>query len=263
MEVHHHSHTSDPDSHRGRKKWAHYFWEFLMLFLAVFCGFLAENQREHLVERNRAKEYAKSLLSDLRLDTSELRRGTQQARVVIAAIDSLASISSNMDTKNGFPGSFYSYSNFVFPSFQVDWARSTTDQLIQSGNLRYFKNKKLVEMINSYYYMEGIISRQNRLDAEERDKTIEIRNSILLSKYYALFAQQPSASGNVLFQTNDSINNQLFPVQENAEKLVDKYINHLLDRKARLVNIADAYYPVANDLGLGIIQTLIKEYHLE
>ena len=36
MEVH--SHTHSP-----RKKWTHYFWEFLMLFLAVFCGFLAEN----------------------------------------------------------------------------------------------------------------------------------------------------------------------------------------------------------------------------
>jgi hypothetical protein len=33
MEVHAHTHTPDPDSHRGRKKWIHYFWEFLMLFL--------------------------------------------------------------------------------------------------------------------------------------------------------------------------------------------------------------------------------------
>ena len=29
MEVHHHTHTP-------RKKWTHYFWEFLMLFLAVY-----------------------------------------------------------------------------------------------------------------------------------------------------------------------------------------------------------------------------------
>ena len=36
MEVHHHGHTE-------RKKWTHYLWEFLMLFLAVFAGFLAEN----------------------------------------------------------------------------------------------------------------------------------------------------------------------------------------------------------------------------
>ena len=48
MEVHHHSHTPG-------KKWAHYFWEFLMLFLAVFCGFLAENFREHQVEKKKGK----------------------------------------------------------------------------------------------------------------------------------------------------------------------------------------------------------------
>ena len=46
MEVHHHAHTA-------RKKWTHYFWEFLMLFLAVFCGFLAEYQLEHTIEHNR------------------------------------------------------------------------------------------------------------------------------------------------------------------------------------------------------------------
>ena len=40
-----------------------------MLFLAVFCGFLAENQREHYVEKQRAKQYAGSLLNDLISDT--------------------------------------------------------------------------------------------------------------------------------------------------------------------------------------------------
>jgi len=39
MEIHAHSHTP-------RKKWTHYFREFLMLFPAVFCGFLAEYQLE-------------------------------------------------------------------------------------------------------------------------------------------------------------------------------------------------------------------------
>ena len=48
MEVHHHAHTA-------RKKWTHYFWEFLMLFLAVFCGFMAEYQLEHTIEHQREK----------------------------------------------------------------------------------------------------------------------------------------------------------------------------------------------------------------
>ena len=42
MEVHHHAH--DPAEPHHKKNWKSYFWEFLMLFLAVFCGFLAEYQ---------------------------------------------------------------------------------------------------------------------------------------------------------------------------------------------------------------------------
>ena len=65
MEVHHHSHTS-------RKKWTHYFWEFLMLFLAVFCGFLAEYQLEHKIEKNREKQFMLSMIGDLKEDSSLL-----------------------------------------------------------------------------------------------------------------------------------------------------------------------------------------------
>ena len=67
MEVHHHSHTA-------RKKWTHYFWEFLMLFLAVFCGFLAEYALEHRIEADREKQYALSMLEDLKSDTAALNR---------------------------------------------------------------------------------------------------------------------------------------------------------------------------------------------
>jgi hypothetical protein len=45
MEVHHHSHHP--------KKWKEYITEFLMLFLAVSLGFMAENIREHQIEKHR------------------------------------------------------------------------------------------------------------------------------------------------------------------------------------------------------------------
>lgn len=45
MEVHHHSHHP--------KKWKEYFLEFLMLFLAVTLGFLAENYRETYIEHEK------------------------------------------------------------------------------------------------------------------------------------------------------------------------------------------------------------------
>src|SRR5207342_229142 len=64
MEVHKHPHHV---SHK--KKWGEYLLEFLMLFLAVFLGFIAENQREHIVEHQREKKFARRLLSDLRQDS--------------------------------------------------------------------------------------------------------------------------------------------------------------------------------------------------
>jgi hypothetical protein len=63
MEVHAHTHTA-------RKKWTHYFWEFLMLFLAVFCGFLAEYQLEHKIEKERGRQYVRSFYDDLKTDTT-------------------------------------------------------------------------------------------------------------------------------------------------------------------------------------------------
>src|SRR5688572_23720641 len=73
MEIHHHSHSAvGSDSHRSKKKWTHHFWEFLMLFLAVFCGFLAEYQLEHKIEKNKEKQYMKSMIEDLKTDTAAI-----------------------------------------------------------------------------------------------------------------------------------------------------------------------------------------------
>ena len=82
MEVHHHPHTP-------RKKWTHYFWEFLLLFLAVLCGFLAENFREHQVEHKREKQYMRSLLNDLSSDTANMHDGIPLRLQRIAAIDTV------------------------------------------------------------------------------------------------------------------------------------------------------------------------------
>ena len=57
MEVHAHTHTA-------RKKWTHYLWEFLMLFLAVFCGFLAEYQLEHKIEKEKGMQYISSFYEE-------------------------------------------------------------------------------------------------------------------------------------------------------------------------------------------------------
>ena len=73
MEVHHHNHIKG-------KKWTLYLWEFLMLFLAVFCGFLAENFRENIIEHKREMQYIKSMLADLSVDTILLQSQEKQLK---------------------------------------------------------------------------------------------------------------------------------------------------------------------------------------
>ena len=51
-----------------------YFLEFLMPFLAVFLGFVAENVREGNVEQRREKQYILSMIEDLKSDTSRIHQ---------------------------------------------------------------------------------------------------------------------------------------------------------------------------------------------
>ena len=82
MEVHSHAHSP-------RKKWTHYFWEFLMLFLAVFCGFLAENIREHRVEKGRAEQYILSFYSDLKRDTVRFAEIVKFDKLKLISLDNI------------------------------------------------------------------------------------------------------------------------------------------------------------------------------
>jgi len=84
METHaHHLHHAP-----GKKIW-HYFFEFLMLFLAVFCGFIAENWREQLQEHRREKEFIHSIVEDIKSDTLQSNRTLLQLKRIKSGIDSV------------------------------------------------------------------------------------------------------------------------------------------------------------------------------
>src|SRR5436190_20650483 len=89
MEVH--AHTQTGPIAIGRKKFTHYLWEFLMLFLAVFCGFLAEYQLEHIIENKREKQYIHSLSEDLRSDIKQIDNISVQLERKIRMMDSVIS----------------------------------------------------------------------------------------------------------------------------------------------------------------------------
>lgn len=260
MEVHHH-----PHSPAEKKKWATYVWEFLMLFLAVFFGFFAENRREHISEANRATEYAKSLLSDLRDDSIELRSAIHETTFLASAWDSVVAIISGNKSNTDVPGTFYYYSRFASNAFSIDWSRSTLNQLILSGNLRYFEDKELVNKINNYYAQQELITSKNKTDWDHRSKVTETRNKIIDSKYYQTFVSldmTDAANGERPSTKIDSLLNKRLPLQKDADKSMGSFLNDLIDRSWRNRTYIDDYKS-ALQMVEEIINKLKKEYNLK
>jgi len=164
MEVHAHTHTP-------RKKWTHYFWEFLMLFLAVTLGFFVENQREHYIEHQRAKRFAASLFEDLQADTAEIHMNHTYIENLFLATDSvLFELDKPGDLQND---SILQLSGtrrlLVFDLF--DPQMGNYEQIKNSGALRYF-SQNLVKKLTFYE------SRKNRL-VMQKQEYLDFINSVV------------------------------------------------------------------------------------
>ena len=146
MEVHAHTHTA-------RRKWTHYFWEFLMLFLAVTLGFFVENQREHYVEHRRADALISSLIRDLQKDTSLLNLLTdfriQKRKPRLQHFYGLLNASPDQINKKDFYPTFYEICEW-YPFSQ---ATGTINQLKNAGYLRYFSDDQLLNYISDYEFL--------------------------------------------------------------------------------------------------------------
>jgi hypothetical protein len=164
MEVHAHTHSA-------RKKWTHYLWEFLMLFLAVFCGFLAENFREHQVEHKREKEYITSLIKDVELDTASLHLTYSVRKTYINYFDSLVFLLKHND--NSKLNDIYFYARFLGRINEFKYHDRTIQQLKSSGSLRLIRNKKAADSI-TIYDNEAVKLILNQQDIERN-----LRNDIL------------------------------------------------------------------------------------
>ncbi len=82
MEVHHHPKVE-------RKGFKEYFLEFLMIFLAVTLGFLAENIREHFSDHAHARQLTGQLIEALKQDTINLNRNIELQKRLMENADIL------------------------------------------------------------------------------------------------------------------------------------------------------------------------------
>ncbi|MES1215237.1 MAG: hypothetical protein ABUT20_06965 [Bacteroidota bacterium] len=244
MEVHAHTHTA-------RKKWTHYLWEFFMLFLAVFCGFLAENFREHKIEKDREKVYMKNMLEDLKSDTTLYNNYTIATRLALGSIDSLIYLLKSPERKSNANRIYFLARTFTMRADLLFPTDRTYEQMKSSGHLRLIHNQEISDSVSSYYNSLKQINNQN-------ERITERMNHYFLSMNKLFDAE-------VLLKISKE---RKEPEGTSAKLLTDDplVINELLTR----IQYLYATFTFTQNLGLersreaeNLITLIKKEYHLK
>jgi hypothetical protein len=245
MEVHQHTHTP-------RKKWTHYLWEFLMLFLAVFCGFLAENQREHYVEHQREKKFMRSLVQDLKADTAHLQSYIgfrTQKRMYMDSLTLL--LCSNLHKQMG--NETYYYARFVLLSPSFVSTDGTMQQLKNAGNLRLITNGNVIDNILAYDAAVRSLNEWDEIDTRIKDGFREMGGNVFNSRHFsttidsALHFIKPTNNPQLTTSDTAVINNVSFQVQYLAAVTLGNIVR-AKGLKAKATNL---------------LELLKNEYHLK
>jgi hypothetical protein len=195
MEVHHHSHTS-----HGKKTWKDYFWEFLMLFLAVFCGFLAEYQLEHKIEKERELQFIKSLTTDLQDDVKSLTAMIAEEHRGIKSLDTLIDLLDNPQLAKQHGDGLYYVARIGPRTIPFANNSRTFDQLKNSGGFRLIRKPEASNNIMGYYNQFLLIRLMEDNYNHEFDNFKHIAAKILDP---AILRRQETDNGNIERSTDN------------------------------------------------------------
>ena len=261
MEVHHHPHTS-------RKKWTHYLWEFLMLFFAVFCGFLAENQREHMIENRRVKESMKEIVENLKYDTVRCRKNSESNIQYALGIDSLRNELRKAISGQVNGNALYYFTLRYTGNFgQAVFNTSAITELKNSGSLRLIENKKLVVDMADYYERK-VFAAKDFMPSKEQvgalQKTInEFFNLLHLEDYIESFNNITPKDYDNTYNYRDILKHEpALLLSNNDPKELEKFYTQISQFEIQLkkYNYWLNYNKEGAEILIGEIQ---QEYHLK
>ena len=243
MEVHHHA-------HHGKKKWTEYFWEFMMLFLAVTLGFFVENQREHFVESKREISFINSATEVLSQDIYQLDSIIAKRKEMDKWLDSLFYLLNHEPQQHGSDIYYYArWSPRTYRFYSID---RTLTQLKYGGNFRLIHNKKVSDALANY----DNITRSITVYIEEREESLVLISYQSINKLFDSQVMESMIDG-LSFHRPEG-NPQLMTYDKNV---INEYCNQIHFRKNSnlyFITVAEKLLSEAKKT-----QALIKkEYHL-
>jgi hypothetical protein len=191
MDVHHHPELP----HGGNKHFKEYFLEFLMIFLAVTMGFIAENIREHLSDNSKEREYITGMIKDLKVDTANLNFIISKGNWQIKGIDTLRGISKNKLSEIKVQDSLYSYAtHYLFALNPFNSDDITLIQLRNAGGYRLIRKEGAVDSIARYESRINNIAIQQAFLSAGITKAADAANLIFDFNAYKKFQANPTST---------------------------------------------------------------------
>jgi hypothetical protein len=137
-----------------KEKIPHFLFEFLLVFLAVFCGFLADNQRETMADNDTAHRYMRLLFADLKKDTAEIHLEITRADLAITNMDSLLLFLYRYTPGNSLPLKFNDFDIKALLRLKIIFSDRTASQLKSSGQMRLIAPSVADEILNYWSVQE-------------------------------------------------------------------------------------------------------------
>jgi hypothetical protein len=249
MEVHHH-----PDINHKPKKWKEYFLEFLMIFLAVTLGFIAENLREHITDRVKERQYIAGFIRNVKDDTASLRHVIELDQQQVKGVVSMLKLSHvNMAIDSNRKSFYYMAFQYFFTSAIFKSNDATLQQLKSTGDYRLIEKSHVADSLTKYdtdihsIYNQGVYYEAyfkeilSRLD-EMTDMTI---------------------LGDTSFIINGRMTNKPFPRLRDNEGKLPTLFNKIFDFRIITNAYLENFLKPQLENSKSLIRFLKKEYDIQ
>jgi hypothetical protein len=234
-----------------KKNWTSYIKEFLMLFLAVFCGFLAENYRGNMVEKQQEKQFIQSYIEDLKSDTANIKRNLDYRKMKMIQMDSFMLLLSNQTIK-GHENELYFFGRSLVRSVWFQNNDRTFAQLKNSGALRLIRNEQATDSIMAYQKMVERLITNHEDDRTERYNAFPVISQIFNP---FVFDQMVTAKGIQRLTDNPPLRSYDPALQQDLAFCIHQLKGSTFIIEDRLAQL--------NEKAIRLIDLLTKEYNLE
>ena len=225
MEVHHHPKVE-------KKKLKEYFFEFVMIFLAVTMGFFAEGIRENIINNEHAKLLTEQLVKDLKTDTTNLQRiigfDLNYQKTIDTLFFELQKPVVTADTKY--------IQQLIFNSYNIELFSPSTGAISaieKELNIKQFSSSDLPAMITNYQGKTSASQRGEELLFRLIEQNVEpfMYTHASPDNAYSVFAKDSLVKNNVIRNLKQDDMAELSVRLEVINAIVSSRIQKLIEMK--------------------------------